>query len=244
MYEKMVNEAIQHDIDIVVCQIKTINTKSNLEKISQVWKKVNCKIYKEEIENKLIPDILTEGQFSIASSVNKIYKKDMLKNSKIKFDESLSHGEDARFNLLLIQDANSIEFIDKPLYKYYIRDRVSLTRIFNKSQYKEILDNKNFGLKLCKKYNILNTSEYSKEYLNNTINFIESLIRNNIDENEKKRLVLNIIKSKEFRDEITNYDSPSLYYYILKKALMIESYILIKIIILGKKSIYRIFKGE
>lgn len=244
MYEIMINKAINDDVDIVVCKIKIINNKLKIDKESKVWRVVNCKIVKEDIEKNLIPDILTNGQYSMTSSVNKIYKIDLLKKTNIKFDEEMSHGEDARFNLLLIQEANSIEFIDKALYNYYIRDRVSLTRTFNENLYDEIVENKNFGLKLCKKYNINNTKGYHDEYINNSINFIQDLIRSNLANSKKRKLVLRIINEKDFIEELGNYNPPSYYYKILKLVFKIKCYLLIKGIVLCKQNICSIYRRE
>ena len=241
-YEIMLNECLKNDLDMVVCQIKTINTKLNIEKISNVWNIVNCKIDKDNIEKRLIPDILTKGQFSMASSVNKVYKMQMIIESNIRFDEKRNHGEDSRFNWLLLQKISSIEFIDKPLYEYYIRDRVSLTRIFNKDRYNEILDNRNFGLNLCKKYNILNIDEYNQTYINNTINFIQELIKSDLVSLEKKHIFKNVIDSKELKSEIVKYKEPSIYYYMLKLAMRMRNYLLIKTIILVKEKVYGIYR--
>lgn len=241
MYEIMMNVSIKDDVDIVVCQIKTINTNLQTESISQIWEKANIKLNKIDIKKRLIPDILTKGQYSIASSSNKIYKINLLKGTNIRFNEEMSHGEDARFNLLLLQEAESIEFIDKPLYKYYIRDRISLTRAFDKNFYNRILDNKNFGIKLCKQYNITDITGYIETYMNNTINFIESLIRSDIDKNEKKEIVMNILQSNDFIDGINNYKPPSFYYHILKKTLISKNYMIINSVILVKWKIYNIY---
>ena len=154
----------------------------------------------------------------------------------------MNHGEDARFNLLLIQEANSIEFVDEPLYNYYIRDRISLTRTFNRYFYDQILDNKKFGQYLFKKFNISNNKRYKEEYMNNTINFIHDLIFSNIDSIEKKQLTLNIINDKEFIEDLHEYNSPTLYYKLLKIALKSKYYLFIKGIIIGKQKISKVYR--
>lgn len=69
----------------------------------------------ELIKNLYIADLFN-------SPVNKIYKKSIIEKHNIMFDETLSLGEDYRFNLdyiSKIDDVKKIKYINESLYLYY-----------------------------------------------------------------------------------------------------------------------------
>lgn len=62
---------------------------------------------------------------------NKIYKAKIIHNNNLRFDNSLKMGEDFCFNLDYISFCNSIDFIDKCLYKYYVGENFLSNRFDN-----------------------------------------------------------------------------------------------------------------
>ena len=82
------------------------------------------------------------------SPVNKLYRRDILLENKIKFDKSLSLGEDLIFNLEYLKCVKQdILVINKPLYNYILENQESLTSRYQKNYfeiqkylYKEIYD--------------------------------------------------------------------------------------------------------
>lgn len=73
---------------------------------------------------------------AISSSVNKVYKREVLRNSC--FDESLKYGEDLKFNMRVFGSVKSIINIPKALY-YYNKHENSLTTNIDKQQIREML---------------------------------------------------------------------------------------------------------
>lgn len=73
---------------------------------------------------------------AIASSVNKIYKRTVLKN--IQFDEGLKYGEDLKFNMCVFQNVKSIVNMPQAFYCYN-RHENSLSTNIDARQIKEML---------------------------------------------------------------------------------------------------------
>lgn len=231
MYEKMIEKCLKNDLDIVVCKIKTYNQILNYTQESIIWKKDIGYLNKEKIQKKLIPAILTEGSYSMISSVNKVYKASIFKDNKLYFNEKMNHGEDARLNLLLIQNINSLEFIDEALYNYYIRNTLSLTKRFSENRYNEIVENKEFGISMCKKYNIKNVNGYIEEYINNSLNFIQDIFKSNLSNEKRKYKVLQILNDDNFHKCLLSSSQPSIYCKMLKICCLSKRYKLVETII-------------
>lgn len=60
--------------------------------------------------------------------VCKLFKSSIINNGNIKFDTSLSYGEDTKFSFEYLALCNSISFIPRHLYHYCFRGEESLTR--------------------------------------------------------------------------------------------------------------------
>lgn len=50
----------------------------------------------------------------------KIYRRQLLEDSRIRFDETLSHAEDTEFLVRVSQKASVVRHLKKPIYNYYI----------------------------------------------------------------------------------------------------------------------------
>lgn len=94
--------------------------------------KVEC--FEQNQVKKCIVDLYHTGV--IASSVNKVYKKTMLKN--IQFDEKLKYGEDLKFNMSVFANVKSIVNMPKAFY-FYNRHENSLSTNIDARQIKEML---------------------------------------------------------------------------------------------------------
>ena len=66
-------------------------------------------------------DILYKNNNTIASTCNKLFKKDALDQFGIVFDTSLTNREDTKFCYTFLTKANSLLFIEKPFYHYLSR---------------------------------------------------------------------------------------------------------------------------
>ncbi|WP_191565585.1 glycosyltransferase [Metabacillus idriensis] len=217
MYNLLIESALDHDADIVVCPIKTVNIGNNNTSISPIWKDVNCIINKKTIANYIIPSILNNNNYSLASSVNKLYKKSLFKFYNISFEEHKHHSEDARLNFTLLTLINRLVFIEQPLYNYFIRERDSLTQVFRENLYEYALDNKKLLIDICKKYNLekyINTVR--NHYTSVTLLHMQDVVKRNISINNKFKVISSIMNDKDFIKDILRYNCKSYYEMLLK----------------------------
>lgn len=127
---------------------------------------------------------------------NKIYKKQIIKNAQIKFNEELHIYEDALFNLEYINECKSILINNDKLYYYRILDNYSLSHKFD--------ENKSIQNEICKK---ALEEMYGKKYeINERIKYFtfESIVsyfkaflfnKNcNLKSNEKKQKYEEVLK--------------------------------------------------
>ncbi|MCR8925004.1 glycosyltransferase [Priestia megaterium] len=217
MYEVLLNSALTHGTDIVVCPIKTINLISQDTYISSVWREIGVKVEKEVIENKIIPSIICEKTYSLVSSVNKLYRKAIFDESGVRFDEQKHHSEDARLNFVLLTLVENIVFINQPLYNYYVRKRDSLTQVFRDNLYEYALDNKKFMIQLCKKYNLdKHISTIKNHYTTVTLGFMQDVVFADLLIHNKYSIISNILNNDEFIEDILKYNGPTAYCKFLK----------------------------
>ncbi|MFD1040620.1 glycosyltransferase [Virgibacillus byunsanensis] len=246
MYDELLQSAIQLDADIVVCPIKTINLIIDRISISSIWRNnVGCVLNKETIENEIIPSILANKTYSLVSSVNKLYKKSIFDLYDIRFDENKHHSEDARLNFTFLMMINSLVFVDKPLYTYYIRKRNSLTQVFRSNLFDYIKDNRSFLINMCEKYNMNKNIESIKNHFTNvTLSHMQDVIINtNLTKGEKQKILLSIMEDEVFIDDISSYSSPTSFYKVVKM-LSIKKHINLLIGLVRIKTKYQNFNKK
>lgn len=59
--------------------------------------------------------------------VNKLFKNTIIKNNALRFDESISYGEDTKFTFEYLAHCHTIAFVPRHLYHYCFRNKDSLT---------------------------------------------------------------------------------------------------------------------
>lgn len=142
---------------------------------------VECDFYWEYSENKKIHDISANyksksDMYANARVVawNKLYKKDIIINSNIKFPKGLRY-EDLEFFYKILPKLNKIELINEPLIHYVQRDN-SITYVQNErtKEIFQILDN---IITYYKKENLYDTYSQELEYMYVRILFASSLKR-------------------------------------------------------------------
>lgn len=195
--ENMLNDMYNMpDSDMKVSSIRMIGKDNSTEYI------IDTKMYTQE-------DLLI-GFFSEAFPIIcfcgpccKLYKKDIIFNNAVRFNEDMSLGEDTYFNLNYIKHCKSI-YTSEQIYYYYMRENSgSLFTKFRLNMYYDI--RKVFDLKV-KMANELNMGRDSVFKLK--LSYIQSLIGNLIkmvDTNTKsevKKYMSLLQKDKEFNDDI------------------------------------------
>lgn len=132
---------------------------------------------------------------------NKVFKRDMLLNSNIKFDTNISSGEDYKFNIQYIDAVNNALYISDVLYKYYSSmEGLSLKTGPEKIYIK--LDNLNEHRKLYEKMN------YDITYIDNNYVYtcLSGLTAMKIKKDSKKteKYIKKYIDNKAIRTELNN----------------------------------------
>lgn len=163
MLEQMVWIAEKECVDIVICGYKYIQIDGNIQE-----RKVDLPIEKK-IGNEYIKQLLSknEDQRFLWFTWNKLYKRKLLLDSKIKFNENLPLGEDSPFNMYAFLSADSLYYLDVSMYNY-VQTKGSATQI----KYKKDLIVKLEELwrekrRICKEYGI---DGYEKTLAQYTIN--------------------------------------------------------------------------
>lgn len=244
MYQILYEDALRNTADIVICPIRTINFITNDMKISTVWEEVNVAVDKTTIKNFIIPSIVNRKYYSLLSCCNKLYRRSCFDDTKNRFDESRNHGEDARLNIRLLEQINSIVFVEEPLYNYYVRKRNSLTQIFRTDFYDYILDNKVFGMYLCNKYSLSSLiGEINNKYLFSTLNYIEDTVNSTLSMDQKLDILTKIFNDTEFRKSINEFYE-SRFYYKLFAWLCIHNHKRILISVIKGKSYIKALKNK
>lgn len=218
MYETLIQMALKHEADMVVCQIKSINTVQKTFSISSVWKEVNCNVDRETIETELIPSILINKTYSLVSSVNKLYKRSIFNSLNIRFDSLKHHSEDAKLNFTLLTRINSLVFVDNPLYNYFVRETESLTRVFREDMHQYALDNKKFLIEICREYDLLNHINIVRNHFSEVIlTHMQDVVIGDLPTDRKYKVLHLILNNREFSEDILKYQGSSIFYWLLKK---------------------------
>ncbi|MFK9089944.1 glycosyltransferase [Bacillus salipaludis] len=217
MYEVLLQTGLKHNVDIVVCPINTINLHSGKRSISSILGKPDCIIDRQSIEEFLIPSIIVDETYSIISVFNKLYKKSLFMNNKIRFDENKHFGEDARLNFTLIKVISNLVYVEQPLYNYYIHQRESLGQKFRDDLYVYARDNKNFLISLCREYKLDSLiNNVRRNFSNVTIGYMQDVAVKDIRKDRKIMILTNILNDKEFIEDLLIYKSTNAFTFLIK----------------------------
>ncbi len=136
--------------------------------------------------------------FCVGSPINKIYKADIIRNNKLKFDTSLTICEDMLFNLRYFECVDNLYYADTILYTYLFNTE-SATRV-RKLSY---IENNDVAYYAIKSYiNIVQDKKFRNTYID--ILHDTFLIRA-VDEIE--RLMSQGVKKKDIRNTYLKTDS-------------------------------------
>ena len=204
---------LKENIDIVICDWMSIGEDNNFETAALDWVFEKRK----EMEGLLYTTIMP-------STCNKIIKRSLFSNNGIKYLEQ--KYEDLSANPRVLLKANTIKYIRKPYYNYYLRDN-SLMR--SKINPKEMVDALHFldtNLKIRK--GMLNEEEFKyytyswriEEYVINPLYEMKGKeLRTVIDYIDKKigELMKDIFKSKYYKKMLQGLKSKELRDFIEKR---------------------------
>ncbi len=114
---KMLNGFDDDDIDIVVSGMLYCRVKERTKKPVYV-KKLRARLPGESIKTYLVYLLTVDGV--MYAVLNKMFRTDLIKKSKLQFSEGLYFGEDTRFVMDYLETMpGQVHFVREPLYIYY-----------------------------------------------------------------------------------------------------------------------------
>ena len=204
-------EAIENNIDVVICDWLTVTDDGNYPTpaIDNIFKNINK--YQGLLYTTIMP-----------STCNKIIKKSLFNQLNIKYVED--KYEDLSTNPFILMIANTIKYIDKPYYEYYIRGN-SIMR--SSAGYSMISILKEFDSRLKKYHSNLFVDENMFKFYTYSWR-IEEYIFNQLyelDESDLKdyinyiydnsfELVSGIFSTKQYSDVLNNLDKKEKEYIV------------------------------
>lgn len=213
--------------------------KENCDWIVFSGKLVNAetvKVHKQEFYAGILG--ISNTSFLKVSRLNavwsKAYKKQLIIENDISFDEDVFHGEDMLFNLLYCSHCDTVSFVDKSVYqlvsnpwsatKKYQPDNLANDMLF----YKKIND---YGL-IDNWENRLSESIANGIWLVFRHNLAHTLNKTSLI--EKIRIIKRIVKSEPYRGVLKEYHSTKknrvLFFYLLRHKLYFEALLYVKLV--------------
>lgn len=127
MIEEMVKALEMHDVDFVRCN-HFKNSNEGSQKIETLYELANKKYSNKEIYEQHVAEHFLFHEKAITNFVMLLLvKREFLIENSIYFDKELYMLEDAYFYQKLFKNAQSVYFLDKPLYHYFENEK-SITR--------------------------------------------------------------------------------------------------------------------
>lgn len=125
MYEVLVNNALQFNVDISYCGMQQFQLDGNVENIYGTGEK-RAVTKEEAIKGYFFDKSIQPFMYALW---NKIFSAIILK--KVRFDRNLAIGEDILFVFDCLQECNSLYFEDQCLYYYMRRSNSAMTSSFS-----------------------------------------------------------------------------------------------------------------
>ncbi|MFW5847755.1 MAG: glycosyltransferase [bacterium] len=207
MYNFLITKAQESNFDIVACNYNKvfddiIIPRPAIEKSPLIRENEQIKWF---ILDALYPkyDLLINNiTIEVRAIWHKIFRKDIIHKSHIRFNENMKISEDALFNLQCFQQAQSVAFFNEYLYNYRIIEQ-SATRGFDCHIDEQIIFN------LTQFYNTIKEGlvdhDYQSVLVLRTLEYLKVLFQknlfhpsNNMSFNEKKDTLAKVLKSETY----------------------------------------------
>lgn len=196
MYEKLYINAKKYNSDIAMCAFfydfdgVIVPKKFNYNEVYSNHNEVRCilkRIYDNEYEG-------------IAGPTNKIYKRSMVVDNDVIFDESMIRGEDFWFNFGCLKVANTLSYIDECLY-YYYQNESSIMHDPSNNSYEHWVSNRKRLLKENEKLCFeIDYNKFYKDFIYKVILFYRDKVKLNQTE------IVNEIFDDEYFLSTLKYD--------------------------------------
>ena len=202
-----VYQCILSEPDLICFGFNKIKNERNLKKIDY---KINDFGFNKCIFKSLACNV--DSGYSLCW--NKVYKKKFLEVNKLYFCEKLSYAEDAEFVLRVVDKAESVLYIQKPLYNYCVNP-LSVSQVYNPNLLNGYIDSMNYILKLSS-YNIEDRSHIIMDHL--LFSVVKCFFKKDVLWKEEKRRLLSLLNVDCYKFAMKNFNLSD---FSFKKRLMI-----------------------
>lgn len=209
------------DVDLVVSSYKTIQI--NNVKVNNPTKNKKEIIQKSEFI-KRFSDL--NGNYIYHPLWNKIYRRQIIEEHNVKFDNKISIGEDFIFNIDYLKNANKICLINDILYNYVNVDCTSLTQKYRENLWNEEKEEykhyKDFFVDLNEYENYAKEIEILLIYIFNSA--ISHLFNTNrLTKEQIKQKIKKVINDKNLQYSVINSKTNNLYIKFVKNLIKIRN---------------------
>ncbi|WP_019391968.1 glycosyltransferase family 2 protein [Priestia filamentosa] len=179
--------------------------------------------------------ILLEKARIFGYAANKIYRTDLIKSEKLKFNKDVTYMEDLLFICEVYRKIKSVHISNKAYYHYCIRGEGSLSSGFTPNLYQTIGEISEQIDSLFKYYNI-ESREYPANLPDGYIHGIQTCIYNNYHINcdwsnkEKRHFLYTILRDQKFIEQMNNFRPSDFYSKLFVKLIRTKSPFLINMV--------------
>lgn len=188
----------KREVDYAICSFVQIQDKNNINHL------VSDEIYDKNDFIKLFSSF--ENPIYMNPPWNRMFKSEIIKKHKIKFDENISFGEDFIFNSKYLMFCRKIATTSKPLYNYKFQEG----GLCNKKRemdfyYKNSLKvYEAYETLLLKNLNTDINKNLNTHFLFVVRNIIENIFENfPMDSEQRIKVVRDIVSKSEIRDRLS-----------------------------------------
>ena len=199
MLETMYNKIKIDSSDIAVCSYAIDYPNNNFSINKELPISVDC-------TNNIADAIYSLDSNDMFNVVwNKLYRYDLLKENKIRFEIDGVPGEDLLFNCAAFQKAKLVSFDYEVLYHYMREDEDTLVNTYKSNLYTQVQRFNRARKTLYDFYHMNSVKEitcYANSYVGYIFSCIPNLFRKNCSLSRKQKIVFfkNLIKDDEFQN--------------------------------------------
>lgn len=204
---------LKEDIDCIFGRLNRVDNLNNIINISQ--EETKPQIFEEqqiiELRKNLLQEFLPKIDY-FRGPVCKLYRKSIILENDIQFDEKITHGEDCLFNSMFFSKCKKAIFVDAKLYHYYanpksITNRLN-TNIISNYEYQfsklyEIIESEQelhayfYNYVFARLRNIFSLYIFHKDFQGNRKEEFNKIFANNFIKESLKRLDTKYLSKKE-----------------------------------------------
>lgn len=220
--EVLLNEIKSIDVDLIIWGIKCTQYLKN----GNIKKEIITHETKEFTINEFEENLYKYLQnWYFNYTWNKLYKRAIIQNNNLKFNEDMSTSEDLLFNSLYLRMCEKVKIINDILYNYRKISDNSITRKYHEGEYemqKKAYDELINTLNINEKYNDLNKNILDDYYIKFAYNIIYNVsnkdfpISNKIKNSTLKRIKSDVNLRIRLQENINKNNFNKIFYYTLR----------------------------